>query len=1022
MGVSPLAGVLRYVHSLVGVPQPSTWGDGALLRRFHAQHDQTALVTLLQRHGPLVLGVCRQILPDPAAAEDAFQATFLVLTQKADELECQDSLAPWLHRVAYRIALKARTASARRQTHEQESAAMKSTEPDEHSPQDWQPLLHEEIDRLPEKYRLSVVRCYLQEQTHETAAQELGWPVGTVKGRLSRARDLLRQRLARRGLAFSAAAFSTALTQSATTAAVPAALQQATLQVTATALANGVVAAPVLALAQGALATMTGLKLQRVLLALLLGGLLVAGGTYAGYRVIHRSLASADAMASENGTPPAARPDPAADALTALRAKLAQPIDLDKGIDANTPLRDTLEFLADRYAFKFSIDEKAFLEAGVPNAGEQPVSLPKMKGVRISVVLRLLLGQIKGGDSVARFRLQGDTVEFTPVMESALERGARLAPDHAERAAPERSLAAQLDATINLENGIEANTPLKDALEHLAEAGGLTVLIDTQSFEDLGIKRIEDELVQLAPTKSIKLVAALDQLLRCIKSADRVPISIRLCRLLGNDQPAFCLQAMTGCAPRPVLTADGRLLALPAGGGRALRLWDMGTGRVRHELKTEEELASLAFAPDGQTLTTVTLQASDEPAKQCSVSHWDVASGTQTPKWERPAVRCVALSPDGGALAALEGGNLMLRDGATGKELCRGEPVQGAISELSFSADGRLLLALLSDPTVPTVCLWETSGRRRLVRLTLDAKAGGNGLPIHSARLSGDGKLLATIDLLNQVSLWEVASGQRLTHFRIGEVVSVAFAPDGKLLAAVTSTGKQGLWEVGTGRQVARLRATSEELGEVLFGADGKTLVASREGSTAVIWDVADLRVARPSATPLAARELESLWNDLASDNALRGRQALLQLAAAPEQAVPFLQTRLRPVTAQDLQRIAALIADLDHARFAVRQQASEDIVQLGKLAEPALRRVLNDKPPVEVQRRAEAILLRLEGPVTSPEQLRVLRGIEALEQADTGTARQLLDTLAKGEADGLTTQEAKAALQRLANRRKSAR
>jgi hypothetical protein len=111
-------------------------------------------------------------------------------------------------------------------------------------------------------------------------------------------------------------------------------------------------------------------------------------------------------------------------------------------------------------------------------------------------------------------------------------------------------------------------------------------------------------------------------------------------------------------------------------------------------------------------------------------------------------------------------------------------------------------------------------------------------------------------------------------------------------------------------------------------------------------------------------------------------RQALLQLAAATEQAVPFVQTRLKPVTPQNLRRIAALIADLDHAGFAVRQQASEEIV---KLAEPALRRVLNDKPPVEVQRRAEAILLRLEGPVTSPEQLRALRGIEALEQAETG-------------------------------------
>jgi len=169
----PLAGVLSYVRSLVGVPEAGTLTDAALLRRFRAQRDEAALVTLLQRHGPMVLGVCRQMLPDPHDAEDALQVTFLVLARKAGAIRTRESLAAWLHRVAYRAALKIATARRRRRAHEEE--AMKLPRQSAEAPPSERQALHAAVDALPARYRTPVVLCYLQGKTHQEAAEELGW-------------------------------------------------------------------------------------------------------------------------------------------------------------------------------------------------------------------------------------------------------------------------------------------------------------------------------------------------------------------------------------------------------------------------------------------------------------------------------------------------------------------------------------------------------------------------------------------------------------------------------------------------------------------------------------------------------------------------------------------------------------------------------------------------------------------------------------------------------------------------------
>ncbi len=202
--------------------------DEDLLERFlHGEksESQEAFRTLVLRHGPAVLGICRRVLEMQQDAEDVFQATFLVLARKAGTIRNRRLLAGWLYEVAHRMAVKARGHSVRRRNLERQVAAMSPrvivrNEADlAASLNELRPILHAEVDRLPERYRAPVILSYLEGKTNEEVAELLKWPVGTVKGRLSRARELLRARLGRRGLALSTAFIVTALSQARESAA-----------------------------------------------------------------------------------------------------------------------------------------------------------------------------------------------------------------------------------------------------------------------------------------------------------------------------------------------------------------------------------------------------------------------------------------------------------------------------------------------------------------------------------------------------------------------------------------------------------------------------------------------------------------------------------------------------------------------------------------------------------------------------------------------------------------------------------
>jgi RNA polymerase sigma factor (sigma-70 family) len=277
--------VLRHLRKLVASPGLDALTDGQLLERFVAAQEEAAFAALVRRHGPLVLGVCRRLLRGRADAEDAFQATFIVLFRRARSLDRRGSLAGWLYTVAYHVALRARAAAVRRRLQERRVAEMPQTEC--HAEAVWrdlQPVLDDELNRLPEKYRAPVLLCYVEGKTNEEAGRLLRLPVGTVKSRLARARETLRRRLTSRGITLTGAALAAVLAKRAA-ADVPSLLVASTLQTTLL-LASGEAAtasAPAVALAEGVLKAMFVTKLKIATALVVTAGLLALGaGVLAG--------------------------------------------------------------------------------------------------------------------------------------------------------------------------------------------------------------------------------------------------------------------------------------------------------------------------------------------------------------------------------------------------------------------------------------------------------------------------------------------------------------------------------------------------------------------------------------------------------------------------------------------------------------------------------------------------------------------------------------------------------------------
>jgi RNA polymerase sigma factor (sigma-70 family) len=316
--------VTSYLRRMVSLPCAGGLSDAELLQQFVAKRDEAAFEVLVWRHGPKVLGVCRHVLRHEQDAEDAFQATFLVLVRKAGSIGKRQAVGSWLSRVAYRVALRAKVEGDKRAVRETKTPELAaSVRPPDLLWRDLRPILDEEVNRLPAKYRAPFILCYVDGKTNEEAAQELGCPKGTVLSRLAWARERLRTRLTRRGLTLSAGLLAAALTTNAAEAGIPTALVESTLKAALLVAAGKSVAEAasesIAALTKGALQTMLWNKIK----ILTVGVLTVAAFAFGG--VLALQVVGARPVSCQPGSMPEAKGEPPSKEEPPPKADKAEP-------------------------------------------------------------------------------------------------------------------------------------------------------------------------------------------------------------------------------------------------------------------------------------------------------------------------------------------------------------------------------------------------------------------------------------------------------------------------------------------------------------------------------------------------------------------------------------------------------------------------------------------------------------------------------------------------------------------------
>jgi WD40 repeat protein len=452
---------------------------------------------------------------------------------------------------------------------------------------------------------------------------------------------------------------------------------------------------------------------------------------------------------------------------------------------------------------------------------------------------------------------------------------------------------------------------------------------------------------------------------------------------------------------------------------KAVRIWQIATGKQVLELSEQSVTVAVAFSPDGKTLATGSYDG--------DLVLWDAATGKKLSEAIGNAsdVKTLVFSPDGRRIAS--GGwlheSINFWEPKTGKRSRDWAKHPEAVLALAFSPDGKVLA---SGGRGPEIRFWDVATAKEIRTCT------GQTGSVTSLAFSPDGRILASATAAeningiflgteqdNLIRLWDAATGNQRTHFKgSGNGFScLAFSPDGRSLASADDRNLIQLWEVATGQQRADFAGHSGPISAVAFTPNGRMLVSASCDTTALLWDLrSPTRNEPPIALASSRQVFERLWDDLAAADSRKSWQAIKSLIESPENAIPLLKKHLKRASDEKQKRIHQFVADLDDEQFSKREAAFHELAKLLPEAESSLRKALEEKPSLEFRRRVERLLALDLGIIRDSELLRGIRAIEALESMGSPEARELLKDLALGGSEARLTQEAKASLERLNN------
>jgi RNA polymerase sigma factor (sigma-70 family) len=863
----PFRKLIAHVHSLTQVPRPEI-ADAELVARFIDQADELAFEVLVRRHGAMVLRVCRRLLRDSHDAEDAFQATFLLLLRKARSIGKQGSVASWLYKVAYRVALRAQQRSARRLAPLNEEPPA----PDEEAEAAWRdlrPVLDQELNRLPEKYRTVTVLCYLEGKSHERVAEEIGCKTGAVTMRLKRARDLLHERLTRRGLVLSTGLLTALLTRTAE-GAVPAALVSATVR---HALIDGAAPATGAAIIPERISTLV----EGVMKAMLLARLKIAAAVLCVVAVLGlgTGLWLQQALAAPDTEPTAALAD--------AQAPPAAEIKKDAYGD---PLPA---------AAVGRLGSSRLRHYGLGGQYYHPGTVAFLPGGK--TLFSAGCWSFRFWDAATGQKIGGIDLEKPALPQQNTLAACALAPDGKSLAMTMRyeGTIRLLDAATGKEirrfeghsrgNGTRSVTRVD-----FSQDGKMLASVGVDGTIRLWEVATGKEIRKLAPFDPVKQIPiglagdihpwlkfSPDGKLMISKDGGNIRLwevaSGKEIRRLGEANAALnpgpqapqgpgMGKGLPGVPRNAAFTPDGKVVAVGFGSGvevgisgpdalskTSICLWETLTGKLVREIVVKEEVRAVAFSPDGKTLASAitVLGKPDYP-----IHLYDWATGKKTGELLGHSLDVCSLdfAPDGKTLAsAARDGTIRLWDLATGKEVRPSDGNQGTVGSIAVSPDGKTVATAGKDSN--TIVLWEAATRKVIRRIAAaPPRAVPDAVPnyqralyrdkVWSLAFSPDGKMLASGSGDTSIYLWDPATGQQIRRLDGHKhwVRSVVFSADGKLLASGSEDKTVALWDPATGQRLRQLAGHDHGVRSVALSRDGKVLASGSEHQV-LLWDPA---------------------------------------------------------------------------------------------------------------------------------------------------------------------------------------